>query len=528
MWIFQLGLIVYVSVYTIYALWQLALILYLWITYEGRRDFYRLKLIFGNHSDVIAWRRSLKRKALFSTLRFKLPKYIAIVNFIVTLGFWLSFDTSTAKFQHIFWVTGVELLPNQPLTFGVDGISLFFIVLTSFVLPILLFTISRTVNHQDYFWEIYTISLKMITFFLILAFSAMDLFSFFIFFESTLIPMFIMIGIWGSRINKRKANFYFVLYTLLGSFLLLAGILIIYSEMGSVHVWILFSNKLSLSKQFILWIFFFIAFAVKIPMLPVHLWLPEAHVEAPTVGSVLLASLLLKLGGYGFIRFLIPVMPEASFYFSNLVYTLAIVSIIYSSLNTLRQIDLKKIIAYSSIAHMNMVVMGIFSWNLQGISGAIFLMIGHGIVSGALFLLVGSLYDRFHTRLLRYYGGLAQTMPMFCFLFFVFNLANMGFPGTINFIGEFLIFLGLMTVNPVLVIGCSFSVVFSAIYSLWLFNRIAFGTLRHLNNHFLDITINELRYFLPLLVLTVFLGIFPNVILETIYFSVKFLTVNLF
>jgi proton-translocating NADH-quinone oxidoreductase chain M len=304
---------------------------------------------------------------------------------------------------------------------------------------------------------------------------------------------------------------------------MLFSIIVIYLEVGTTAYDILLGTVFNFEKQKMLWICFFIAFAVKVPMFPFHIWLPEAHVEAPTAGSVILASLLLKLGGYGFIRYLIPICPQATLYFLPLVYTLTIVSILYASLTTLRQIDLKKIIAYSSIAHMNLVVLGIFSLNTQGLCGSILLMLGHGIVSGALFLMVGVLYDRYHSRLLRYYGGIAMLMPVFSLCFLFFNLSNLALPGTFNFAGEALILCGIFQLNTsVATIVCS-SMIFSASYSLWMFGRVAFGTLKivYITNY-LDMVERELYIICPLVFINILMGVYPNIILDLIYHSIKY------
>jgi len=289
--------------------------------------------------------------------------------------------------------------------------------------------------------------------------------------------MFIIIGIWGSRPRKIRAAYIFFLYTLFGSFFMLYGIFYLYTIINSTNFDVLLYIHLTKSEQIFLWVCFFIPFAIKIPMIPFHIWLPEAHVEAPTIGSVILASLLLKLGGYGFIRFVIPMFPFGTLYFLPMLQILGTISVLYASLVTIRQSDIKRIIAYSSIAHMNLIVLGLFTCTFQGLDGAIYLMIGHGIVSSGLFLCVGILYDRYHTRLLRYYGGIGQIMPIFSFFFFLFTLANMSFPGTSNFIGEFLIFVGLFKTHPWITFLAASGIVWSAIYSIWLFNRVVFGSL---------------------------------------------------
>lgn len=359
---------------------------------------------------------------------------------------------------------------------------------------------------------------------LVITFTTLDLFYFYVFFESLLIPMFILIGVWGARKRKIKAGYLFFLYTLFGSLVMLFGVLYLFMITGSTNYFVLLNTVLEPEQQRLIWFCFFMAFAVKMPLYPFHIWLPEAHVEAPTVGSMLLASLLLKLGGYGFLRFSLSMLQEGSAYFNSLVSTLALLGVIYGSISTIRQIDLKRVIAYSSVAHMNLVMLGLFSYNLQGIEGAIYLMVGHGVVSTALFFCVGVIYDRYHSRLLRYYSGLVTVMPLFTFFFFAFTLANMSFPGTSNFMGELLMFLGIFAKNSTTLLLSTAGIVLSAVYSVWLFNRVAFGTLKtEYISRFSDINRRECAILASLLIPMIVLGISANFILDFLHLPVNLL-----
>jgi proton-translocating NADH-quinone oxidoreductase chain M len=357
--------------------------------------------------------------------------------------------------------------------------------------------------------------------FLILVFCVRDLLLFYIFFESVLIPMFVIIGVWGSRERKVRASYMFFLYTLFGSVLMLLSILYIYFTVGTTDYEILLTHNFTTIEQRFIWLAFFASFASKIPMLPVHIWLPEAHVEAPTAGSVVLAGILLKLGSYGFIRFSLPLLPEASLYFTPLVYTLSILGVIFTSLTAIRQTDLKRIVAYTSVAHMNLVMIGVFSFNIVGLEGAILQSLSHGFVSSALFLIIGVVYDRHHTRMVSYYAGLAHTMPIFTIVFLIFTMANIALPGTSSFVGEFLLLAGAFKVSTVATFFGASGMVLGGCYSLWLFNRMVYGNLKiqYLSN-FQDLTLKEFFVFLPLLFGTFFMGIYPEIFLDVIHGSV--------
>jgi NADH-quinone oxidoreductase subunit M len=442
------------------------------------------------------------------------------LTFILSLSLWVFFNKSIGTFQFVekfFWIPILNI--NFPM--GVDGISLFFILLTTLLIPICLLASWDSIQFD---LKKYLLSFLIMEFFLIGVFCVLDLFLFYIFFESVLIPMFLIIGIWGSRERKIRASYFFFLYTLLGSVLMLLSILYIYYQVGTTDYEVLLTFSFSPLEQKILWFAFFASFATKVPMVPVHLWLPEAHVEAPTAGSVILAGVLLKLGTYGFIRFSFPLFPEACFYFTPFVYALSIVGIIYTSFTAIRQSDFKRIIAYTSVAHMNLVMIGLFSFNVIGLEGAILQSLSHGFVASALFLIIGVVYDRHHTRMVKYYGGLVHSMPLYVLIFLFFTMANIGLPGTSSFVGEFLILTGSFKANTTVTFLGATGMIIGGCYSLWLFNRVAYGNLKtQYIKSYLDINKREFLIFFPLILGTLIMGIYPKIFLDSIHFSINML-----
>lgn len=452
----------------------------------------------------------------------RLLKFIALnascFSFIGSLFLWGGFSKSIGFFQFVVKSAWFPLLTLN-FTLGVDGISLFFILLTTLLISLCILTSWNSVGHS---LKEFLIAFLFLDFLLIGVFCVLDLLFFYIFFESVLIPMFLIVGIWGSRERKILAAYYFFLYTLLGSVVMLLATLYILEQVGTTDYEVLLTFSFSEVEQKFLWFAFFLSFASKVPMVPVHLWLPEAHVEAPTAGSVILAGVLLKLGTYGFIRFSLPLFPQASFFFAPLVYTISAIGIVYTSFTAIRQTDFKRIIAYTSIAHMNLVMLGIFSFNNVGIEGAIFQSLSHGFVASALFLVIGVVYDRYRTRLVQYYGGLASTMPIYVFIFLFFTMANIGLPGTSSFIGEFLILAGSFKVNTSITFLGATGMVIGGAYSLWLFNRISYGNLKiQYTTQFIDISFREFIIFLPLILGTLFTGLYPNIFLSFIHMSVN-------
>lgn len=455
---------------------------------------------------------------------------ISLFEFLASLFLWIGFDSSTAKFQYTVvsnWFSSFssqnDLIYGSSFFIGIDGISLFFIILTTFLIPVCIFVGWASI--QKYVKE-YCIAFLILETFMLIVFCTLDLLLFYVFFESVLMPMFIIIGVWGSRERKIRAAYQFFLYTLFGSVLMLLAILLIYFQAGTTDLTLLLTTEFSEKRQILLFLAFFASFAVKVPMVPVHIWLPEAHVEAPTAGSVILAGILLKLGTYGFLRFSIPMFPQASLYFAPLIYSMSLIAIVYTSLTTLRQVDLKKIIAYSSVAHMNFVTIGMFSLNAQGIEGSLLLMLSHGLVSPALFLCVGALYDRHKTRILRYYGGCVHAMPIFSILFLFFTMANISLPGTSSFVGEFLVLVGIFQSNTFVAIVASTGMILGAAYALWLYNRVVFGHFKApYISYYSDLNRREFWMFIPFILGVLWMGVYPSVFLNPMHCSIANLIV---
>lgn len=451
----------------------------------------------------------------------RLSLFLSCLFFFISLFFtWaynISLFTSDSLWFKYYTTTNLSFLLNIQYIFCLDGFSILLINLTTLLIPICILVNIITINYR---FKEYIILLFFLEFLLINTFSVLNLFFFYICFEAILIPMFIIIIVWGSRQRKIHAAFQFFLYTLFGSIFMFISFMFIYWHVGSVNYEVLFFTNFDILYQKFLWFAIFFAFAVKVPMIPVHIWLPEAHVEAPTAGSVLLAGILLKLGSYGMFRFLLPLFIYGTIYYLPLVYSLCLLGIIYGSLTTLQQIDFKKIIAYSSVVHMNFALLGLFSLNLEGIQGCFYLMLSHGIVSSALFLCVGCLYDRYHTRIIKYYGGLVFSMPMFSLFFLIFSLANIAFPGTSGFVSEFLVFLGIFQKNIIVGIFSVFSVILSAAYSIWLYNRLVFKNISKFLYKFRDLKKTERFIFYPLLFFVFFLGIFPKFFFNFTYLPV--------
>ena len=456
-------------------------------------------LLIRNNDDQSS--QNLKHTAL----------WITFLNFIISLSLLFSFDLNNPDFQFVEKYAWIESGISYHL--GIDGVSILFVILTTMLVPICILASYESIKFSV---KEYLISFLALETFMIGVFCSLDLVLFYLFFEGGLIPMFLIIGIWGGE-RRVYSTFKFFLYTLAGSVFMLLAIIYIFISTGTTDVETLLVYNFTTNEQLILWIAFFTSFMVKIPMWPFHTWLPDAHVEAPTAGSVKLAGVLLKMAGYGFIRFSIGFFPDASEFFAPFIFSLSVIAIIVTSLIALVQEDMKKLIAYSSVAHMGFVTLGIFTFTVQGIEGGIIQMISHGIVSAALFLCVGVVYDRLHTREIARYGGLVSKMPFYSFSFMIFILASLGLPGTSGFVGEFLVLLSIFSINTYFAIFATTGVVLAATYSLWLYRRIIFGALiKDDLSEMFDLTRREIIIFLPLIILTVFIGLYPKPIINII------------
>ena len=442
--------------------------------------------------------------------------WTSLITFGLSLLLWTGFDNTTAAFQ--FEERTPWIADGIDYHLGVDGISMLFILLTTLLTPICVLASWQSVQIRV---KEYMIAFLIMETMMIGVFAALDLVLFYLFFEGGLIPMFLIIGIWGAD-NRVYATFKFFLYTLAGSVLFLLAILWLFFQYGTTDIPGLMGLGIDPWWQNLLWLAMFAAFAVKIPMWPVHTWLPDAHVEAPTAGSVILAAVLLKIGGYGFLRLSIPILPDASVYFTPLIFTLSAIAIVYTSLVALMQEDMKKLIAYSSIAHMGFVTIGVFTFTQTGIEGGIMVMLSHGLVSAALFLCVGVVYDRIHTRRIDRYGGLVHRMPVYAAVFMVFTLANVGLPGTSGFVGEFLVLAGVFQVNTWVAFFAATGVILSACYALWLYRRVIFEALTKADlKSILDLNRREVAIFAPLVALVLLFGIWPMPLLDVFHASVE-------
>jgi len=440
----------------------------------------------------------------------------SMVNFFVSIVLWGEFDSSASQYQ---FVQEFNNLSFCHFHIGLDGISLYFVLLTTFITPICILSNWDSIKLGVKYFLIAFLVLETL---LIAVFVVLDLMLFYIFFESVLIPLFLIVGIWGGSDTRIRAAFLLFLYTLAGSLFMLLAIMVIYYNVGSTDFTMISLSDISLDSQKLLWLAFFLSFAVKTPLVPFHMWLPRAHAEAPLAGSILLAGLILKLATYGYLRVLINFMPDATSYFSPLVQTIAVVTLIYSSLATVRQVDFKALVAYSSIGHMAVVVLGLFSNTIIGIEGAIALSIAHGVISPAMFILVGGvLYDRFHTRVIRYYRGVTVYMPVFSALFFVTTAFNMAVPLSLNWIGEFMSLAGTFQRSPIVGLLGASSIILSAAYSIYLYNRISYGAYSRYLSYTTDISRREFMLMLPLLLVAVIFGIMPNIILADLHVAVS-------
>ncbi len=455
--------------------------------------------------------RNIRNVTLFTT----------VFTFLISLYIWVNFDNSISGFQFVEKYKWIGSFMEYHM--GVDGISMLFVILTTFLMPFCILASWESIQKN---LKEYMVAFLILETFMIGVFCALDLMLFYVFFEAGLIPMFLIIGVWGGK-RRVYASFKFFLYTLIGSVLMLLAMMAMYWQAGTTDISELLVHPFPASMQTWLWLAFFASFAVKMPMWPVHTWLPDAHVEAPTAGSVILAGILLKMGGYGFLRFSVPMFPLASADFTYLVFALSIIAIIYTSLVALMQEDIKKLIAYSSVAHMGYVTMGIFALNMNGIQGGIYQMLSHGLVSGALFLCVGVVYDRMHTREIAAYGGLVNRMPKYAVVFLIFTLANVGLPGTSGFVGEFLTLIGVFQVNTWVAMFATTGVILSAAYALWLYRRVVFGVLEKESlKTILDLSGREKLILYPLVAMVILFGIYPVPVFDVTNASVEALVSN--
>ena len=463
----------------------------------------------------------LSKRQKNNTSAIYISLFSSLATFLLSLFIWYSLDFTSADFQFLEEKTWINDFIKFKL--GVDGISILFIVLTTFITPICIISCVNSVKERV---NEFLIAILVLETFMIGVFCSLDLVVFYLFFEAGLIPMFLIIGVWGGP-KRVYSAFKFFLFTLLGSVLMLVAIIAIYWITGTTDVTEIYKIKIPKEYQNLLWLAFFSSFAVKMPMWPVHTWLPDAHVEAPTAGSVILAAILLKMAGYGFLRFSLPMFPIASEYFTPLIFTLSIIAIIYTSLVALLQEDMKKLIAYSSVAHMGYVTLGIFTFTKQGIEGSIFQMISHGLISAALFLCVGVVYDRLHSRKISTYGGLVNYLPKYSFLFILFALAGLGLPGTSGFLGEFLVLTGAFQKSYVVSMLATFGVVLGAAYMLWMVKRVVFGNTNNSEiKNLKDVNNLELLMLTSLALLVVFFGFYPSLLMETFNISIDNLINN--
>lgn len=468
-------------------------------------------IVYLSRGDDEAAKRNSRWIALWTT----------VITFAVSAILVMRFDPSNADFQ--FVEKSAWLATGITYHMGVDGISLPLVILTTAIMPFCIIASWKAITNRV---REYMMAFLILETLMIGTFSALDLVLFYLFFEGGLIPMFLIIGVWGGP-RRVYASFKFFLYTLLGSVLMLLAIMALYWNGGTTDIPTLMHTAVPRSLQTWAWLAFFASFAVKMPMWPVHTWLPDAHVEAPTAGSVVLAAILLKMGGYGFLRFSLPMFPLASHDFAPLIFTMSVIAIIYTSLVALMQEDMKKLIAYSSVAHMGFVTMGIFAGTMQGVAGGVFQMVSHGIVSGALFLCVGIVYDRLHTREIAAYGGLVNRMPLYALTFMVFTMANVGLPGTSGFVGEFMTLLGTFKVSIPTAFFATSGVILSAGYALWLYRKVVFGALvKPSLMSMKDLTLRECVTLFPLIALTILFGVYPKPVLDMSAASVQQLVNN--